>query len=84
MGIWFKGFMVIDKELGSTVGDIHPLSLLCRCLCDLRGIWTITPETRSGLEIGNLPFEEALFFALTNLFVLQGLCLWETWKGKKA
>ena len=48
------------------------------------GIWTITPETRSGLEIGNLPFEEALFFALTNLFVLQGLFLWETWKGKKA
>ena len=37
MGIWFKGFMVIDKELGSTVGDVYPLSLLCRCLCDLRG-----------------------------------------------
>ena len=43
------------------------------------GIWEITLATRSGIEIGNLPIEEALFFALTNLFVLQGLCLWHGW-----
>ena len=69
-------------------GPLWAIFTLYLCFADAyaisEGIWTITPETRSGLEIGNLPFEEALFFALTNLFVLQGLCLWETWKGKKA
>ncbi|MEC8014119.1 MAG: lycopene cyclase domain-containing protein [Verrucomicrobiota bacterium] len=69
-------------------GPLWAMFTLYLCFADAyaisEGIWTITPETRSGLEIGNLPFEEALFFALTNLFVLQGLCLWETWKGKKA
>ena len=57
------------------------------CLADAfaisDGIWTITSNTRSGIEImGILPIEEALFFALTNLFVLQGLCLWQTWRNK--
>ena len=57
------------------------------CLADAfaisDGIWTITSTTRSGIEImGILPIEEALFFALTNMFVLQGLCLWQTWTNK--
>ena len=56
------------------------------CLADAfaisEGIWTITSTTRSGIEMGILPIEEALFFALTNLFVLQGLCLWQAWKNK--
>ncbi|MGJ3242160.1 MAG: lycopene cyclase domain-containing protein [Opitutales bacterium] len=37
------------------------------------GIWRIAPETSTGLMLGNLPIEEALFFALTNLMVIQGL-----------
>ena len=57
------------------------------CLADSyaisEGIWTITPATRSGIEVGILPIEEALFFALTNLFVLQGLCLWHAWRNKE-
>jgi lycopene cyclase domain-containing protein len=57
------------------------------CLADAyaisEGIWTITPATRSGIEVGILPIEEALFFALTNLFVLQGLCLWQAWRNKE-
>ena len=56
------------------------------CLADAcaisEGIWTITSSTRSGIEMGILPIEEALFFALTNLFVLQGLCLWKAWNNK--
>ncbi len=39
------------------------------------GIWTIHPATSSGLFLGNLPAEEALFFLMTNLMVLQGLLL---------
>ena len=56
------------------------------CLADSyaisANIWTITSATRSGIEVGNLPIEEALFFALTNLFVFQGLCLWKAWRNR--
>lgn len=58
------------------------------CLADSfaisEGIWTLTLGTRSGWDLGNLPVEEALFFAVTNLFVFQGLCLWDTWKGNQS
>lgn len=45
------------------------------------GIWSITLATRTGIGVGHLPMEEILFFSLTNLFVLQGLCLWRAWRG---
>jgi lycopene cyclase domain-containing protein len=40
-------------------------------------IWTITDATRSGLEVAGLPVEEALFFLVTNVMVVQGLLLLE-------
>ncbi|WP_254839203.1 lycopene cyclase domain-containing protein [Natronomonas marina] len=39
------------------------------------GIWHISAEHTTGLAILGLPIEEALFFAVTNLFVVQGLVL---------
>jgi lycopene cyclase domain-containing protein len=42
------------------------------------GIWTIMPETRTGLEIGGLPIEEALFFFTVSLLIAQGLVLWHS------
>ena len=64
------------------------LLTLYLCLADSyaisEGIWTLEPATRTGWELGNLPIEEALFFALTNLFVFQGLSLWQSWKGSNA
>jgi len=39
------------------------------------GIWYISPAYTTGLEIAGLPVEEALFFLVTNLFVVQGLVL---------
>ncbi len=54
------------------------------CLADAfaisKGIWSLNLETRSGWDLGNLPIEEAMFFTLTNLFVIQGLCLWHAWR----
>ena len=54
------------------------------CMADYfaiyKGIWSITSTTRTGWGIGHLPVEEMLFFTLTNLFVLQGLCLWRAWR----
>jgi len=43
-----------------------------------QGIWTIHPKTRTGWEIGNLPFEEAFFFFITSLLLAQGLALWHS------
>ena len=42
------------------------------------GIWQIHDATRTGLELGNLPIEEALFFFTTSLLLAQGLVLWHT------
>jgi lycopene cyclase domain-containing protein len=39
------------------------------------GIWSIADATRSGIEFAGLPFEEALFFTITNVMVVQGLVL---------
>lgn len=39
------------------------------------GIWSITDATRSGLYVVGLPVEEALFFLMTNVMVVQGLVL---------
>jgi lycopene cyclase domain-containing protein len=55
---------------------------LADTLAITKNIWSITSSTRSGIEFGVLPIEEALFFALTNLFVLQGLSLWLAWRKK--
>lgn len=39
------------------------------------GIWYISPTYTTGIELFGLPIEEALFFLVTNLFVVQGLVL---------
>jgi lycopene cyclase domain-containing protein len=38
-------------------------------------IWSITPALSRGWNLLGLPAEEAVFFLLTNMFVLQGLLL---------
>ena len=40
------------------------------------GLWTIAPETATGIDPFGLPIEEAVFFLVTNLFVVQGLVLY--------
>ncbi len=39
------------------------------------GIWTISPEYTTGWGLFGLPIEEASFFLLTNLLVVQGVLL---------
>jgi lycopene cyclase domain-containing protein len=41
------------------------------------GIWHISAAHTVGYDIVGLPVEEALFFAVTNLFVVQGLVLFQ-------
>jgi len=42
------------------------------------GIWELSPDLTTGYAVPllGLPVEEAAFFVLTNLFVVQGLVLW--------
>jgi lycopene beta-cyclase len=39
------------------------------------GIWSISPEYTTGLHLLGLPMEEAVFFLVTNLLVVQGIIL---------
>jgi putative membrane protein len=39
------------------------------------GTWTIDPQQTTGLMLGPLPFEEMLFFAVTNMIVALGVTL---------
>jgi len=41
------------------------------------GIWTLSPEYTTGLAVAGLPVEEGAFFLVTNLFVVQGLVLFD-------
>ena len=40
------------------------------------GIWVISDAHTIGVGLANLPLEEALFFLVTNVFVVQGLVLY--------
>ena len=42
------------------------------------GIWTIHADRSTGILIAGLPLEEALFFLLTNLMVVQALILFQS------
>ena len=44
-------------------------------------IWTISPIYSTGWNILGLPLEEAAFFVVTNLLVIQGLLLFFKFKG---
>lgn len=46
------------------------------------GIWRIAPEYTLGLEAGPLPLEEATFFLVTNLLVVQGILLFRYPPGR--
>lgn len=39
------------------------------------GIWTISPDYTIGIELVGLPIEEATFFLVTNIMVVQGILL---------
>ncbi len=39
------------------------------------GTWTINPLNTTGLKVGSLPFEEMLFFAVTNILIASGINL---------
>lgn len=62
----FFGFMLLPPTVYLWLADAYAIK---------DGIWTISERFTLGLKAGTLPLEEALFFAVTNLMVTQGLIL---------
>ncbi len=83
---WGLGAVVLKESMSSWLPIWIGLTFYL-CLADAfaisEGIWSLALSTRTGFEFGNLPIEEALFFAVTNLFVIQGLCLWQSWRRER-
>jgi lycopene cyclase domain-containing protein len=61
-----------------TVGTLVPTLYLCvtdRIAIEY-GIWILSEQYTTGIFVAGLPVEEAAFFFVTNLFVVQGLVLY--------
>ena len=69
--LWFRRRAV-------AVGTLVPTTYLCVVdwIAIEQGIWIISDRYTTGLTVGGLPVEEATFFLVTNLFVVQGLVLY--------
>lgn len=59
--------------LGVAIPSLY-LSVIDRIAID-QGVWVLSPTYTTGVTLAGLPVEEALFFTVTNLFVVQGLVL---------
>lgn len=76
---WAAGGNVLWRyRRALAVGVAVPTLYLCAVdrLAIGWGIWTIAAESSTGLTVLGLPVEEAVFFLVTNLLVVQGLLLW--------
>ncbi|WP_256288865.1 lycopene cyclase domain-containing protein [Halobellus inordinatus] len=60
------------------LGTVLPTLYLCVAdrIAIEYGIWILSKQYTTGLSIAGLPIEEAMFFLVTNLFVVQGLVLY--------
>jgi lycopene cyclase domain-containing protein len=76
---WLYGADVLAANLRAVVLDIF-VPVLYLCLVDAfairNGLWTIAPDTSTGLGIMGLPLEEAVFFMATSAMVVQGVILY--------
>jgi len=75
---WAFGWPVLVRaRRTAAVGVLVPTLYLCtadRVAIEL-GIWTLSNAYTTGVTVLGLPVEEALFFLVTNVFVVQGLVL---------
>ena len=79
---WSVGYKILFKEKFTwifTVSALCSYFWLADSLAISKEIWTFPENTISGLKLFNiLPIEEALFFLVTNLMVVQGYILFTT------
>ncbi len=75
---WAVGGGVLWREWRLVAYGVGPPTVyLCAAdrLAIGRGIWTISPDHTTGVAILGLPVEEATFFLVTNLMLVQGIVL---------
>lgn len=75
-------WLIGAKQLWATerlwlVGTLVPTLYLWICdrIAIAQGIWSISEQYTTGFQLLGLPIEEAIFFLVTNLLVVQGLLL---------
>ncbi len=61
--VWFLGILIPTVWL--VIADSTALNV----------VWTIAPNKSTGIFIRNIPIEEAIFFLLTNMLVVQSFLL---------
>lgn len=68
---------LLARRRAATLGVVAPSVYLWIAdrVAIARGVWTISPEYSTGVVPFGLPIEEAVFFLLTNILVVQGLVL---------
>lgn len=75
---WGFGEPVLRRRAGPAATAIITMTVYL-CVADAiaiaSGIWTIAPATSTGLQILGLPVEEAVFFLVSNILIVQGLVL---------
>lgn len=73
----YAGRELWARRRGWALGAAAPTLYLCAAdaVAIHLGIWHISPAHTLGIALGPLPLEEAVFFLLTNLMVVQGLLL---------
>jgi lycopene cyclase domain-containing protein len=73
--VGWRYLLAVRRYVGLAAG----LPVLYLCIADRvaigMGIWTISDRFTTGVDILGLPVEEATFFLVTTLFVVQGLVL---------
>jgi lycopene cyclase domain-containing protein len=84
---WASPVLVLQWSVGApqlwrarrtvAVGTLVPTLYLCAAdrIAIWQGIWELSTTYITGIAPGGLPIEEATFFLVTNLFVVQGLVL---------
>jgi len=78
--LWTVGGPVLWRERRLVAGAVAVPSLylwIADWYAIQTGLWAIAPEYSTGLFALGLPIEEAAFFVLTNLLVVQGLLLFD-------
>ncbi|CAN5794212.1 lycopene cyclase domain-containing protein [soil metagenome] len=73
----YAGHRVVERLRASVLGVAVPTLYLwvADAVAIRLGIWDITPRFTFGLRPFGLPIEEAVFFLVTNVLVVQGLIL---------
>ena len=73
----YSGHRILTYRRSALLGVAVPTLYLCvaDAIAIRAGIWRISDAHSFGLELFGLPIEEAVFFLVTNIMVVQGLLL---------